>query len=321
VSAAIEEAARAGTGGAVIIPTTTLNGDNDASKLFQQGRVLESQGNVEAAKRVYEKITQVRPGFVYGWSQLGNSQVVFGDLDRADVSYSTAIELCQQLQDRQEAGEGQDASLSSSWSLSGASSPPCGDLYVILLNRGSLRLNHGQPKEALQDLEAANRLRSRPDAIVLQNLARAKELNGKYASANDDYDLAIQMTSNEVNPFWLRSALVKYQLGQSKSGLDLLKRVKIRFPDAPEVKAAYAVFLYGDNNTNKASTEDEDSNNGRLQARQVFLEIPDRARLKFSDPTYVKDVIGWPPSMVETLHKITIAIGDDIKAAEARQQQ
>jgi tetratricopeptide (TPR) repeat protein len=304
----------AAAGGAVVAPASTSL-DGDASKLFQQGRVLESQGNVEAAGRVYEKITQLRPGFVYGWSQLGNSQVVFGDLDRADDSYSTAIGLCRQLEDRQEAG-GQDAVSSSPWFLGGvgASSSPCGDLYVILLNRGSLRLNHGQPELALRDLEAANRLRARPDAVVLQNLARAKELTGDYAGADEDYDLAIQMTSNEVNPFWLRSALVKYQLGRPKPGLDLLKRVRNRFPDAPEVKAAYAVFLYG-GGASKASGNVDDDGSNKVQARQVFLEIPDRARLKFSDPSYLRDAIGWPPSMVETLRKLTVAVGDDARAA------
>jgi tetratricopeptide (TPR) repeat protein len=196
-----------------------------------------------------------------------------------------------------------------------------------LLNRGCLRLNHGQPRLALQDLEAANRLRARPDAVVLQNLARAKELNGNYLGADEDYGLAIQMTSNEVNPFWLRSALVKREIGQARAGLDLLQRVRIRFPDAPEVKAAYAVFLYGTDPTGAATTATttagaasapsagNDGDDPRtVQARQVFLEIPDRARLKFSDPEYVKSVIGWPPSMAATLKRLAAAVGDDTGA-------
>lgn len=44
------------------------------------------------------------------------------------------------------------------------------------------------------------------------------------------------MTANEVNPFWLRSALVKLQLGDVQGGFDLMKRIDNRFPEAPEVR-------------------------------------------------------------------------------------
>ena len=69
-------------------------------------------------------------------------------------------------------------------------------------------MNNKMPKEALGDLESADRLRAKPDAIILQNRARARELNGLYAAADRDYTVAISMTSNEVAPFWLRSSLV-----------------------------------------------------------------------------------------------------------------
>lgn len=89
----------------------------------------------------------------------------------------------------------------------------------------------GMPEEALADLQMASILRERPDAIVLQNLARAKELNGLYSQADKDYNLAISMTANEVSPFWLRSAIVKFQLGNKKEAFDILKRVENRFPE------------------------------------------------------------------------------------------
>ena len=150
-----------------------------------------------------------------------------GDLRSADENYSKAIDLCRESRRAEEK----------------FGVPRCKDLYVILLNRGTVRLNSGMPKEALVDLQQASVLRERPDAIILQNLARAKELNGLYSQADRDYELAISMTANEVNPFWLRSSMVKLQLGDLKGGFDLLKRVENRFPDAPEVRAAYATFL------------------------------------------------------------------------------
>jgi tetratricopeptide (TPR) repeat protein len=286
-------------------PAAKLDGKDPVSKLFQQGRVLESQGNYDAALQIYQKVAALRPNFVYGWSNLGNAQVVFKDLDGAEASYSKAVALCRNIEATNEAAA--EASGGGGPSLLGlALSSKCDDLYVILLNRGSLRLNHNQPKEALQDLEQSNSLRARPDAVILQNLARAKELNGNYVGANDDYDLAVQMTSGDVTPFWLRSALVKYQVGNVKGGFDLLKRVRNRFPDAPEVKAAYSVFLYTTQQANPVADGDPTA----VEARQLFLEIPDRARLQFSDPTYVKTNIGWPPAMAETLRTLTRLVGD-----------
>lgn len=253
----------------------------EAKKLFNEGRALEMQGNMAAAQRLYNKVTKISPRFIYGWSNLGNTQVAMGTLGPADESYSTAIDLCQE-------------SLKEATGNIGVRK--CDDLYVLFLNRGCLRLNNGMIKEALSDLQQADTLRGRPDAIVLQNLARAKELNGYYSSSDRDYTVAISMTANEVNPFWLRSALVKYQMGDVQGGFDLFKRVENRFPDAPEVRAAYAVFL--------ASKGDQ------VAAQQKFLEIPDRQRKNYVDKNYMTNVISWPPAMREALSKITTAVGD-----------
>jgi tetratricopeptide (TPR) repeat protein len=204
-----------------------------------------------------------------------------GDLKDADVNYSKAIELCRESRTTQVEQLGVRR---------------CSDLYLLLLNRGSVRLNNGLAKEALADLQQASTLREQPDAIVLQNLARAKELNGLYFQADKDYTVAISMTSNEVNPFWLRSAMVKFQNGDVKGGLDLLKRVENRFPDAPEVRAAYATFL--------AAGGDQ------IAAQRKYLQIPDRARLKYVDNEYLTKVISWPPAMIEGVSKIASAVGD-----------
>jgi Tetratricopeptide repeat len=257
----------------------------EIKKLFNEGRALESQGNIAAAQRLYEKVTQIAPRFIYGWSNLGNTQTAFGDLNAAEKSYDIAIDLCNESSQQS--------------SEEGFGVRRCSDMYVLLLNRGSLRLNNGRPKEALNDLQESERLRGRPDAIVLQNLARALEINGMYSQADNDYTTAISMTANEVNPFWLRSALVKFQLGDVKGGFDLFKRVENRFPEAPEVRAAYAVFL---------------AERGDLVAgQQKFLEIPDRQRLKYVGKDYLTKTISWPPAMIDTLGKITRAVGDDKK--------
>ena len=172
----------------------------------------------------------------------------------------------------------------------------CSDLYVLHLNRGTVRLNNGMPKEALSDLQKASVLREQPDAIILQNLARAEELNGMYSQADKNYNVAISMTANEVNPFWLRSAMVKFQLEDPKGAMDLLKRVDNRFPEAPEVRACYAAFL--------AARGDD------VESRRKFLEIPDRQRLKFSDDEYLRKTISWSPAMIKTVKQVASAVGD-----------
>jgi tetratricopeptide (TPR) repeat protein len=280
----------------------------DVRKLFNEARAYESQGNLLAAQKLYEKVTSIAPRFLYGWSNLGNTQTAFGDLTAAEQSYTTAIDLC----DADASSSSSDATAAAAKRSSFSPSPPpsaCApDYYMLRLNRGTLRINNGRPKEGLADLQLSNALRGRPDAVVLQNLALAEEINGLYVEADRDYTTAIQMTANAVVPFWLRSVLVKYQLGDIKAGNDILKRVENRFPQAPEVRAASAVYLWPVNNS-------DDDDDARTAARQKFLLIPDRARLKYVDQNYVTNTIHWPPAMVRTLREITKAVGDDARTS------
>jgi len=131
----------------------------DVKKLFNEGRALEAQGNILAAQRLYTKITKVSPGFIYGWSSLGNTLTAQGELITADDAYSKAITLCEDNLRIAEQSPG---------------TRRCDDLYLLLLNRGSVRLNNNRPKDALMDLQRSNNLRARPDAVILQNLARAQ---------------------------------------------------------------------------------------------------------------------------------------------------
>jgi len=262
-----------------VVDDVQVKPTGDVKKLFNEGRALESQGNIASAQRFYQKVTKISPKFIYGWSNLGNTQVALGQLTEADKSYTTAIDLCRE-------------NIQTTKELFGV--PRCNDEYLLLLNRGALRLNNNTPKDALADLQKANVLRGKPDAIILQNVARAKELNGMYSQADRDYTLAISMTSNEVNPFWLRSAMVKFQLGETKEGYDLLRRVENRFPEAPEVRAAYATFLAQQGN--------------QIAAQQKYLEIPDRQRQNYVDQKYLKNVISWPPAMIDGLSVVTLAV-------------
>jgi len=252
----------------------------DVKKIFNEGRAMESQGNMLAAQRLFAKVTKVAPRFIYGWSQLGNTQVALGALTPAEDSYTRAIDLC--IESRKEEEK--------------FGVPRCNDLYLLYLNRGSLRMNNKMAKEALSDLERADGLRAKPDAIILQNRARARELNGLYAAADRDYTVAISMTSNEVAPFWLRSSLVKFQLGDTIGAFDLIRRVENKFPEAPEVKAALATLL--------------SAKGDQTGAQRKFLEIPDLQRKKYSQDFYLQNVLSWPPKMIDNVGKLAVAVGD-----------
>ena len=257
--------------------------NTDAKGLFTQARAFEQQGNLQAAQRLYEKIVAIAPDFVYGWSNLGNTQTAFGQLQEAENSYTKAISLCSELEA----------------STQGGSS--CGDAYILYLNRGSLRLNTQQPKLALQDLITSNSLRSRPDEVILPNLARAYEFNGQYEPASNAYETAITLAGNNVAPYWLRASMVEFQLDRMLTGYPLLQRVQNRFPDAPEVRAAASVFLW--------------ARGEEIQARQLFLQIPNKQRLKFSycsdeSKEYLDTTITWPSKMKQAVQVIAKAVGD-----------
>jgi len=259
----------------------------DVKKLFNEGRAREEQGNVPAATRIYQKVTKIAPKFIYGWSNLGNTQVALGALAPAESSYTTAINLCQESR-REEEKFGV---------------PRCNDYYLLLLNRGTLRLNNNNPKEALVDLELSASLRAKPDALILQNRGRAREANGLYGAADQDYTVAISMTTNDVTPIWLRSAMVKFQNGDSIGALDLIRRVEAKFPDVPEVKAAVATMV--------AAKGDE------VGGKKMLKGIPERARVKYleEDMGYVKEVVAWPPKMIAALDKLTKEERDSRAAA------
>ena len=67
-------------------PSAVATGD--AKKLFNDGRAFEANGNIAAAQRLYAKVTKIVPRFIYGWSNLGNTQ---GELSKTGVSFLRAV--------------------------------------------------------------------------------------------------------------------------------------------------------------------------------------------------------------------------------------
>ena len=65
------------------------------------------------------------------------------------------------------------------------------------------------------------------------------------------------------------------------------------------MRAAYATFL--------------SAKGDQVAAQQKYLQIPDRQREKYCSTAYLRDVISWPPLAIETISKISAAVGDDKK--------
>ena len=112
-----------------------------------------------------------------------------------------------------------------------------------------------------------------------------------YGPADRDYDVSISMTSNEVAPFWLRAAMVKFQLGDTLGAMDLVRRVEVKFPEAPEVRAAVAAMLW--------------KKGDQGGAKRKFLEIPNAQRLNFGNDDYLTKTVSWPPSMIDNIKAVS----------------
>ena len=71
------------------------------------------------------------------------------------------------------------------------------------------------------------------------------------------------MTARDVAPFWL----LEVQLGETGRAWDLFQRVNNRFPEAPEVRAAYAVLLWRKVNPKAREEEDRKIAHGKFSCQ------------------------------------------------------
>eukprot|EP00518_Triparma_eleuthera_P010954 CAMPEP_0182474498 /NCGR_PEP_ID=MMETSP1319-20130603/25751_1 /TAXON_ID=172717 /ORGANISM="Bolidomonas pacifica, Strain RCC208" /LENGTH=299 /DNA_ID=CAMNT_0024675397 /DNA_START=122 /DNA_END=1017 /DNA_ORIENTATION=+ len=182
-------------------------------ELYNRALSLQSTGNLPSSLPLLQRVTDMTPNWSYGWSSLGDVQVALGDVPSALKSYESAIDL-----DGNEYGSVKDP-------------------YLIRLNYGCALLNSGEDgllPPALAQLEAAARLRNRPDALTLVNRGLAYDYLKRYPQAVSDYEVAVQL-SKEVQPWWLRRAMCKLEIGDASGARDAWRRVENRFPDSAEV--------------------------------------------------------------------------------------
>mmetsp|Transcript_32652 Transcript_32652/g.41744 ORF Transcript_32652/g.41744 Transcript_32652/m.41744 type:complete len:365 (-) Transcript_32652:206-1300(-) len=266
-------------GGAVFFSspqTAKAELDREVASMFRKAGLEESQGNLDAALQLYNKVVKIAPDYPYGWSNRGNVQVAKGNLEKAKTDYSQAIEI------------GLNAR----------------DAWVVYLNRGTVYLAVNDAEKALNDFNKASELPSgKLNPIVLQNRAQASERLGDYDSAEKDYAQAISVKPGDLQPFWLRYGLVLYQQKKCVDGLAYAKRILARYPEELEARAAVVAITYdGQGFCEKKSVQSYVQATQLWENREGPINV-DGLRL-ISSREYLEKNLHWPPAAVESFFGI-----------------
>lgn len=184
-------------------------------KLYTRGLRLQQPGeDLNEAQKVFEELVQVEPNFIYGWTNLGNVLTSLGDLDDAILCYNKAISL----------------------------KPPSNALAVIALNRASIFMSTGKVKQALQDMDAAERIGGTSSSI-LTNKAVALSYLGDWPGSTAMFERVINTAERNALPWWLRYSQSLLETNRIAEALPYYQRTLNRFPEETECKA-FGVALY-----------------------------------------------------------------------------
>eukprot|EP00752_Nemacystus_decipiens_P005791 g5239.t1 len=242
-----------------VVPTVKLEGELAAQ--FQKAQAAGSTQQFDKAKKLYNQVVKYAPGYVYGWSNRANVLIAEGDLQGAVRDYDRALELAE-----------------------GVSMP---DKWIIHLNRGTTLMALGEDDRAMSDFNQAASLNRSKDLFTLANRAQAFERKGDWGKALADYEGAINVQPGNVQPWWIRYALVLFQEGRDFDSLAFLRRVQAKFEGVGEVQAALTAVEFGRGDMKEAERSWRGIN---VVDQQMYLK-----------DGYLKDQLKWPPRMVESL--------------------
>jgi tetratricopeptide (TPR) repeat protein len=173
-----------------VVGKTSIEGE--ASRIFRKALQCESDGDLVEAQNFYEQVIGVEPDFVFAWSNLGNVLTSRGNLDQALLCYRKAISLY----------------------------PPQESLAVIILNKASIELSTGRNKDALRDLDAAEKLAG-PLPPILTNKAVAMTNEGRWPEACDLFEKVISSADRDALPWWLRYSMALLESSRGKLDLSI----------------------------------------------------------------------------------------------------
>lgn len=233
-----------------------------ASQQYSLARRYAAAGDIDGALQAYSELLDLAPSFAPAWSNSANILVAKKQYADAITYYTTSLELA----------------------------PRDRDTWVVLLNRGTTQLALGEVSRALDDMNAALALGNANTAVVYSNRAPCYEAQGKWDMALRDYQRAVEANGNDVQPWWLKYALVLFERDRSQESLSILRRVAARY-DASDVHAAMAAIHF--------------SRGEISQAESQWLAV-DRPRL-FSTRSFVEQDRKWPPKSVDALERFAFA--------------
>jgi tetratricopeptide (TPR) repeat protein len=233
------------------------------AQLFATARREAAAGNLPAAIESYDQLVRQAPTFAPARSNRANLLIVQHRYAEAVADYSAALDLA----------------------------PLGGDAWVVYLNRGSTYLALGDVQHALEDMNAAAAAAgsgsgSKDSAAIYSNRAACFEALGKWDIALRDYQRAVEQNANDVQPWWIRYALVLFERDRSQEGLAILRRVANRY-EVSDVHAAMAALLFS---------------RGEVAEAETQWSLVDRPKL-FLTRSFLETERKWPPKAVEALQE------------------
>lgn len=120
--------------------------------------------------------------------------------------------------------------------------------------------------------------------MLAPSRAQAYERLGDWASAAADYQAALSLRPNDVQPFWIRLALVLFQQGREVDAVTIARRVRSKFPGEAEVAVALCCMLVEARQFAEAS--------------KLWFDQPLIQRQRYSDPEFLSKGVRWPPRAV-----------------------
>jgi tetratricopeptide (TPR) repeat protein len=164
--------------------------------------------------------------------------------------------------------------------------PLADDVWVTLLNRGSVYEALGRLNEALDDLQRAVTL-SKADRYTLLGRGGIYHSLGDYAKAADDYGAVVTKFPSKVEPFWVRYALDLFEKGDRLESIGIARRAAGKFDIEPECNLAVCSLLWRDGS---------DADKSEALSRWKFAPLDTKKRMAAFDTT-ARD---WPPSTRES---------------------
>lgn len=233
-----------------------------SAQLYATAKREAQFGNFPAAVDSYNKLVEAEPSFAPARSNRANVLVAQGKLTASIPDYTAALELA----------------------------PLESDVWVVLVNRGCVFLALGQVQSALDDFNAALARGNGDLTAIYSNRASCFERQEKWDRALRDYQRAVEANASDVQPWWMRYALVLFEEDRSQDAVGILKRVATRY-DASEVHAALAGVLFA---------------RGDIVEAEGQWSLVDRPK-SFSNREFLENDRKWTPRLVKAMEEFSTA--------------